>query len=286
MSMYKEVSSPVIRSRVRGAAMAVLMLAAGATAAQEQTPAPAAPPAAGQDAEALAKALSNPVAALISVPFQYNYEETWGDEGYRNTLNIQPVVPIAISEDWNMISRTILPVIYQNDVIPGTDQAGIGDITQSLFFSPKTPGKSGLIWGVGPAFLLPTGTDDLGAETWGLGPTLVVLKQDGHWTYGALLNHIADVAGGDHRKDISSTFLQPFLSRSLGQGRTVAINLESTYDWKAEQWTVPLNISYSKVSKIGKQMISYQGGLKAYLDKPDGGPDWGVRIVVTLLFPK
>ena len=238
------------------------------------------------DADELAKQLSNPVAALISVPFQYNYEETWGDDGYRNQLNIQPVAPFSISEDWNVISRTILPVVYQKDIIPGTDQAGIGDITQSFFFSPKKPTEGGLIWGIGPAILLPTGTDDLGADTWGLGPTFVLLKQEGAWSYGALVNHIEDVGGGRHRVDISSTFIQPFLTRGLGQGRTLGANLESTYDWEAKQWTVPLNLFYSKVSKIGSQLVSYQGGAKVYLDTPRGGPDWGVRFTVTLLFPK
>jgi len=261
------------RAVIRGAGVAMAILPLPALAQQH-------------DADALAKQLSNPVAALISVPFQYNYDETWGNEGYRHQLNVQPVVPISISEHWNMISRTILPVVYQEDVVPGTDQAGIGDITQSLFFSPKEPTKSGLIWGIGPAFLIPVGTDDLGADTWGLGPTAVLLKQDGTWTYGALVNHITDVAGGSHRTNINSTFLQPFLSKSLGQGRTLSFNFESTYDWEAEQWTVPFNVGYSKVSKVGGQMISYQGGVRAYLDKPRGGPDWGVRFAVTLLFPK
>ncbi len=239
------------------------------------------------DADALAKALSNPVAALISVPFQYNYDETFGDDGYRNTLNIQPVIPVSISSDWNMISRTILPLTYQKDVVPGTDQAGLGDTVQSVFFSPKEPSASGLIWGFGPAALLPTGTDDLGGETWALGPTGVVLVQKGPWTYGMLFNHLWDVAGtGRHRADISATFVQPFLTRGIGNGRTITMNLESTYDWKAQQWTVPINLMFTKVTKVGSQMISFQGGVRGYLDKPDGGPDWGVRAAVTLLFPK
>lgn len=237
------------------------------------------------DADELAKALSNPVAALISVPFQYNYDETFGDEGYRHTLNIQPVVPVSISEDWNMISRTILPITYQEDVIPGTDQAGLGDTVQSLFFSPKEPTESGLIWGAGPAALIPTGSDDLSAHTWAIGPTAVFLKQSGAWTYGALINHLVDV-GGSRRVDINQTFLQPFLSKSLGGGRTLGASTESTYDWEAEQWTVPLIVSYTQVSKIGSQRVSYQAGVRAYLDKPDGGPDWGVRFALALLFPK
>jgi hypothetical protein len=244
-------------------------------------------PVSAQDAEALAKKLSNPVAALISVPFQYNYDDGYANGGYRHTLNIQPVAPFSISPEWNVISRTILPVAYQEDVIPGTDQAGLGDLTQSFFFSPKETGPSGIVWGIGPALLLPTGTDDLGADTWGAGPTFVVLKQDASWTFGALVNHLSDIAGsGSRRRDISNTFVQPFLAKAFTGGRTLAVNIESTYDWKASQWTVPLNVQYSKVSKLGNQMISYQGGVRAYLEGPRGGPDWGVRFSVTLLYPR
>lgn len=250
-----------------------------AALAQEAASAPA------HDADALAKALSNPVAALISVPFQYNYDQTYGADGHRNTLNVQPVIPVSVSEDWNMISRTILPIIQQEDVIPGHSQFGLGDTLQSLFFSPKEATSSGVIWGLGPAALIPTGTDDLGSRTWAIGPTGVVLKQSGQWTYGLLFNHLVDVGGSD-RVDINSTFIQPFLSRSLGQGRTVGVNLENTYDWENTQWTVPANVSYTKVSKIGSQLVSYQMGVRGYLETPRGGPDWGLRFSLTLLYPK
>lgn len=262
---------------VHSIATITLLLACGHAAAQSPK---------ASDADELAKALSNPVAALISVPFQYNYDQTYGEDGYRHNLTVQPVVPVALSEDWNLISRTILPISYQNDVIPGTDQAGIGDITQSVFFSPKKPTSGGLIWGVGPAALLPTGTDDLGADTWAVGPTLVMLKQEGNWTYGVLANHLVDVGGGGHRVDINSTFLQPFLSHSLGKGVTASANVESTYDWEAEQWTVPVNLMLSKVTQIGGQRLSVAGGVRAYAEAPSGGPDWGLRFVVTLLYPR
>ena len=240
------------------------------------------------DADHLAKQLSNPVAALISVPLQLNYDTGYANDGEKWLLNVQPVVPISLNDDWNMISRTIVPIADQHDVANSGSQSGLGDITQSLFFSPKKPTASGWILGVGPAFLLPSATDDLlGTEKWGLGPTAVMLKQtEAGWTYGALVNHLWSVAGDDDRADVSSTFLQPFLSKGLGQGRTATINLESTYDWEHEQWTVPVNFTYSKVTKFGNQLVSLAGGLRYYAEAPGGGPDWGARFVLTLLYPQ
>lgn len=244
-----------------------------------------------QDADALARQLSNPIASLTSVPLQFNYDDGIGasGEGDKFTLNIQPVIPVSISEDWNMISRTIIPIASQQDIFPGAgDQSGLGDTVQSLFFSPKALTASGWTWGIGPALLIPTATDDLlGSEKWGAGPTAVALRQTkSGWTYGALANHLWSFAGEDERADINATYLQPFLARSLGKGRTVSVALESTYDWEGEQWTVPINVGYSKVSRIGKQLVSYQGGIRYYLEAPDGGAEWGLRFTLSLLFPK
>ena len=242
-----------------------------------------------QDADELAKQLSNPIASLTSVPLQLNYDEGYAGGGQKFLLNVQPVIPVSIIESWNMISRTIVPLISQEDVPAGTGSAsGVGDVLQSLFFSPKALTASGWTWGVGPALLFPSATDDLlGAEKWAAGPTAVALKQTaGGWTYGALVNHLWSYAGEDDRADIESTFLQPFLTRGLGQGRTLSFNFESTYDWEREQWTVPFNVGYSKVTKLGSQLVSYQAGVRYYFETPDGGPDWGVRFAFTLLYPK
>lgn len=238
----------------------------------------------------LAKQLANPVAALISVPFQLNYDQDIGaaDNGERWTLNIQPVVPIEMNQDWNVISRTILPFISQDDILPGKSQSGTGDIVQSLFFSPKAPSEAGWIWGVGPVFLLPTGSDDaLTTDKWGVGPTAVALKQENGWTYGALGNHIWSVAGEDNRSDISATFIQPFLSFTTPDAITYTINSESTYDWKNNDWVIPLNVVYSKVTKFGNQLASVGGGLRYWAQGPNGAPEGlGLRVIVTLLFPK
>ena len=238
----------------------------------------------------LAKQLSNPVAALISVPIQMNYDQRYGsaESGHKFYVNVQPVVPIKLNTDWNLISRTILPIVDQDDVVPGTSQSGIGDIVQSLFFSPAKPAAGGLIWGVGPVFLLPTGSEtELSARKWGLGPTGVVLRQHGPWTYGVLANHIWSVAGEDSRPDVSSTFLQPFVSYTTPTAWTYALNTESTYDWKAEQWSVPINATVAKLLKVGAQALSIGGGVRYWADSPQGGPhDWGLRLSVTFLFPK
>ena len=235
------------------------------------------------NADELAKKLANPIAAMISVPFQYNYAQTFNEDGYRNLLNIQPVVPISISKDWNLISRTILPIIQQKDVQPNKTQFGLGDATQSFWFSPKEPSSSGWIWGVGPAALIPTGTDGIGANSFALGPTAIVLKQEGPWTYGMLINQLWNTGG---QSDISSMFIQPFLAKGLGKGRTVSLISESTYNWKTHQWTVPINLLYSKVSKWGTQMVSNQVGAGWYATGPSGGPEWQLRYMMILLFPK
>lgn len=239
----------------------------------------------------LAKKLANPVAALISVPIQANYDDGYGAgaEGSVLRINVQPVIPVSLNEDWNLISRTILPLIDQDDFpSPGTSEFGIGDTVQSFFFSPKEPTASGWIWGAGPVLLLPTATDDvLGAKKWGIGPTAVVLKQTGPWTYGALANHIESFAGDDARSDISATFVQPFLSYITKSKTTIALNTESTYDWENSHWSVPVNLTATQLMRVGGQMIQVGGGLRYWVDSPAAGPDgWGWRLTFTLLYPK
>jgi hypothetical protein len=260
-------------------------------AAAEAPGAPAQASAGGSEAD-LAKQLANPISSLISVPFQFNYDCCFGpDDASKYTLNIQPVIPFSLTEDWNLIVRTIVPVVYlEAPAATLDDEFGLSDTLQSFFFSPSQP-VNGITWGVGPAFLWPTATDPgLGTEKWGVGPTAVILRQQGGWTYGALANHIwsyADTGGGDdERPDVNQTFLQPFISHTFPNSVQITVNAESTYDWEADEWTVPINAGVSRVFNFGGQRVSLGVQGRVYAVSPDDGPEWGARAVATFLFPK
>jgi hypothetical protein len=272
---------------------AALSLAAGARDAFADPDPSAAPPDEASQSQELAKKLSNPVSDLISIPFQSNYD--WGlntdHSGWQYKLNIQPVVPFHLNSDWNLIARTIVPVISQDDVAIGSGpQTGLGDTTASFFFSPQKP-IAGIIWGVGPDLLLPTATDRLlGTGKWGAGPTVVVLKQQSGWTIGMLANHIWSFAGQSDRREVSSTFLEPFLSYTTHQATTFTVDTESTYDWVTHGWTVPVNFEVAQLfgpKKTGLPVpIQVQLGYRYYFAKPPGGPSQGVRLNLVALLPE
>ena len=239
-------------------------------------------------ADQLAQKLANPLASLISVPFQSNFDFGAGTDGngFAYTMNIQPVVPFELNEEWNLITRTIIPIGYR-DYAPGGQIDGLGDINASLFLSPKEGGPGELIWGAGPVFLLPTATDEfMGSGKFGLGPTAVGLVQQGPWTIGALANHIWSVAGSRNRSDVSVSLMQPFASYNFGKGTSASLSVDTNYDWNSEQWTVPINLGVSQVFTLGSQAMSVQMGGRYYAEAPKGGPEWGLRTTLTFLFPQ
>jgi len=239
------------------------------------------------DAAEIAKQLQNPVANIISVPFQSNFDFGGGpdDDGFRYTLNVQPIIPFSLNNDWNLITRTIIPFVHQDKMLDLDSQSGLGDITQTFFLSPAKPGS--LIWGAGPVFLYPSASDDmLGTEKWGVGPSVVVLKQANGWSLWTLVNHIESVAGDDTRGDVSMTYINPGISFQTKSLTTFLLQTESTYDWEADQWTVPINAGVSQLFKIGNLPVSIGLQGRYYAEKPDGAPDWGLRLVVTPVFAK
>ena len=256
-------------AKLISAAFAVVSLASSAFAAD--------------DANELSKKLANPISSLISVPFQFNVDFGGGpnDDGKNYLLKFQPVIPFRLNDDWNLISRTIVPFTYSQDIF-ADDFGGVADTDQSFFFSPSKPGPGGLIWGLGPIFSLPTATDPrLGSNVWGAGVTGVALVQKGPWTVGTLASQTWSVEGNS----INQTFLQPFVSYAFGHGQSITLNSELTYDWIPQQWTVPFNLTYQQIVKLGTQPVSLQIGGRYYAVTPAGGPVWGIRAGLTYLFP-
>jgi hypothetical protein len=242
----------------------------------------------GGDAAELAKKLANPIASLISVPFQNNMDIGIDGVGSRNTLNFQPVIPVGLSDNLNLITRVILPIISQYNIVGvGGSQFGLGDAVVSAFLGPASTG-SGLIWGAGPVFLVPTGTQDaLTAKKFGVGPTAVALYQTHGITLGALVNQIWSVAGDDTRPDVSNLFVQPFMTYNWKTGAGLGGNFELTRNWTASTTTLWFNPTLSAVTALGKLKTQFAVGPRINLVAPDRAKaKFGVRTMIVFLFPK
>jgi len=243
-------------------------------------------------AEELAKLAQNPVGNLISLPFQNNTNLHYGPERKaQNILNIQPVIPISVNDDWNIITRTIVPVISMPSLYPGDDRTnGIGDTVFTAFLSPAKPGS--LIWGAGPVVQLPTNSNaELGNNNWGLGPSFVVLHLDkgSPWVYGVLANNIWSLTSDQRGGSYNNGLIQPFVNYNFEGGLYLVSAPIATVNWKADddnKWTVPLGGGVGKIFHFGKLPVNMQ--LSAYYNviTPDNGPDWQIRAQVQLMFPK
>jgi hypothetical protein len=244
-----------------------------------------------EDNSKLAKEAQNPVADLISIPFQNNMN--FGLEPNhrtQNVLNIQPVIPFELTDDWNLITRTIMPIIKQPDRRTTSDDTwGIGDINMSLFFAPAK--SEGIIWGLGPVLHFPTGTDEvLSTRKWAAGPSGVGLYMHGPWVVGLLANNIWSYAGNNDRKDMSQFLAQYFINYNLPDAWYLSAAPIITANWEAEgkgnKWTVPVGGGFGKVFRIGK--LPFNGSVAAFSNvvRPDGAPDWTLRLQLAILLPK
>ena len=249
-------------------------------------------PAVAQDATKLAQAVQNPVADLISVPFQYNANfEVGVDKDTQHILNIQPVYPIKLNPSWNLITRTIIPVISQPPLVAGQGrESGIGDVQLSLFMSPAKSTK--LIWGAGVITQLDTATNDvLGLGKWGLGPTAVALKISGPWVAGGLVNNVWSVGGDSSRGDVNQMLFQPFINYNFPQhpGRYLTFSPIVTANWKADSgnvWIVPLGLGIGQITKFGKLPVNLQASGYYNVERPElTGARWQLRLQMALLFP-
>jgi hypothetical protein len=271
------------RFRYSAAAAVVVLFSSVARAFAQQ---PAAAPA--EDVTALAKKTQNPVGDLISVPFQFNFNTGGGlqDETLFN-LNIQPVIPFKLNDDWNVIARTIIPI----NSVPapnGTSRySGVGDIQEQLFVTPSAPGS--IIWGIGPVLSLPTGTvTGLETGSWGLGPAAVVLKMTGPWVLGGLLTQTWTIAHSDTYTKINQLLFQPFVNYNFGQGWALSFSPIITANWEAtsgNQWTVPLGLGITRTTVFDGRPMNI--GVQYYynVERPDSGPGQQIRFQIALLYP-
>jgi len=239
--------------------------------------------------EKLAKAAQNPIAAMISLPFQNNTDFGVGPEdGTKNTLNIQPVWPFELNDNWNLITRTILPVVSQPGVAQGQDRTnGLGDTTFTSWFSPKDSGE--WTWGVGPVFLMPTATDDvLGANKWGLGASAVLLTMPGKWVIGSLFSNVWSVEGSGNQ-DVNLFTWQYFINYNLDNGWYLVTAPINTANWEVgsdNKWTIPMGGGVGKIVKFGKLPVNLNAQAYKMIKSPANGPDWQLRAQMQFMFPK
>jgi hypothetical protein len=257
----------------------LLCLAAACTAQQKSA-----------DDEALRKAAQNPVASLISVPLQNNTNFDVGPlDRTQNILNIQPVVPLGLNEKWNLITRTIVPLVYQPDTtVKDLGTLGLGDINPSFFLSPARPGK--LIWGVGPAFVLPTATNRvLGQGKWSGGPTVVALAEPGHWVLGILANNVWSFAGESDRPAVNQMLLQYFINYNMKKGWYLTSQPILTASWKAASgsvWTTPFGGGLGRITKLGPQPVNLSLQFYGNAAYPSGASPWSMRAQIAFLYPR
>ncbi|MGE3291237.1 MAG: neuromedin U [Geminicoccaceae bacterium] len=268
------------------AGILLLTLCSGVAVGQEEAKTPS-----EEETRELAKQAQNPIANLISVPFQNNTQFNFGPrERTLNVLNFQPVIPFKLNENWNLITRTIVPFIHLPSSEKGdSSDNGIGDVNPTFFFATSL--ARDLMVGFGPTFTLPTATkSDLGTEKWSAGPAGVVVWTPGKWVVGTLVNNQWSFAGDSDRKSVNQMLVQPFVNYNIADGWYLISNPIVTANWEAgrskDTWTVPVGGGVGRLFHIGKLPINASIQAFDYVEKPEYGADWELRAELAFLFPK
>lgn len=243
-----------------------------------------------QETSEIAKQAQNPIARVISLPFENDFSPETGinnEDSY--VLQMKPVVPFRLSQDWSLITRAIIPIIQLPGLAPGVNgETGLGDVNLSLFLSPARVGR--VIWGAGPIVSFPTATDKiLGTKKVSVGPTVVVLRIQGHWLYGTLVNNLFSVAGPSERPDVNQMLVQPFVNYNLRHDWYLVSSPYVTANWKASsgnEWTVPVGGGAGRIVRLGKQPVNVYAQFFRNVERPDGVTSWSARAQVQFLFPK
>lgn len=256
--------------------------------AQSAAPAPAAPaePAGDQTSSHLTKQSQNPGAPLLSVPLQLNFNGNIGSAGRSQTLlNIQPVLPVELSQRFSLVTRWILPLASSPEAtLANAATWGVGDLTSQLLFAGNW---ERVTLGIGPTFIVPTASaESLGQGKLAVGAVLLAVYSQGAWVVGALGAYAASAAGDADRPAIHLLTLQPFINWNLGQGAYLVTAPLITYEAEGDQATVPLGGGVGKLFVMGQTPMNFSVQAFANVAHPDAGPTWQLRFTVQLLFPQ
>lgn len=233
----------------------------------------------------LTRKLLNPLARVLSIPTSFEYLDGAGANGNGQSFaaRIAPRIPFELNDDWHLISKTDLAWITQKNVIGTSEQEGLSDLAQTLFFSPNRSLGWGVYWGIGPTFILPTATEDfVGTDKFSIGPSAAIYKQAGPWTSGVLFNHVWSVAGDDDANYVSASRIEPLIAYTAPTATTIAVSAEMNHNWHAKSWVIPVELRIAQLTMIYNAPIQWSIGGKHYFSDTEGTPEWGAFFQITV----